>query len=171
MLSLLKRQKVVTQDRTGTLKLARAGLDQAALETLMAAYQDKRELDHDTLERMVFYAQTGQCRWQVLLQYLEDEVPAERCQHCDNCLRLAKHEQLQQRQPGQEPEPRTRAATPVPFSKGDTVKVRRYGAGLVAGADAVSVTVEFADGSRRTFQPEFVAAQQTTRSRSAATAV
>jgi ATP-dependent DNA helicase RecQ len=179
MLSLLKRQKVVTQDRAGTLKLAREGLDQAALEALMAAYQDKRALDHDTLERMVFYAQTGQCRWQVLLQYLEDEAPAERCRHCDNCLRLAKHEQAQAQaqqseaqaaapNPLRRPdEPEHKTQTTVTFSKGDTVKVRRYGAGLVAGADAVSVTVEFADGSRRIFQPEFVAPRKAARSRAA----
>ncbi|MFC5497200.1 RecQ family ATP-dependent DNA helicase [Caenimonas terrae] len=164
MLSLLRRQKVVTQDHAGVLRLAREGLDQAALEALMTAYQDKRELDHDTLERMVFYAQTGQCRWQVLLQYMEDEAPAERCKHCDNCLRLARHEQqqalAQAAEPDplrQAPEPEPKAPTTVTFSKGDTVKVRRYGAGLVADADAVSVTVEFADGSRRSFQPEFVA--------------
>jgi len=95
MLSLLKRQKVVTQDGAGTIRLARERLDQAALDALLSAYQDKRDLDRETLERMVFYAQTGQCRWQVLLQYLEDEAPAERCQHCDNCLLLAEHEAQQ----------------------------------------------------------------------------
>jgi ATP-dependent DNA helicase RecQ len=165
MLSLLKRQQVVTQTAGGTLKLAREGLDQAALEALMKAYKDKRDLDHDTLERMVFYAQTGQCRWQVLLQYLEDDAPAERCKHCDNCLRLAQHEreQTQPAVPNPLRQPAAAANTPsttVTFSKGDSVKVRRYGAGLVAGADAVSVTVEFADGSRRTFQPDYVAARK-----------
>nr|MDQ6882394.1 RecQ family zinc-binding domain-containing protein [Pseudomonadota bacterium] len=171
MLSLLRRQQVVTQDRNGGLTLARERLDEAALVSLMGAYKAKRDVDHDTLERMVFYAQTGQCRWQVLLQYLEDEVAAERCRHCDNCLRLAKHEQLQAeaggnatatnslRQPTP-PQARLKPATIAAFSKGDAVRVRRYGAGLVAGADAVSVTVEFADGSRRTFQPEFVAAHR-----------
>jgi ATP-dependent DNA helicase RecQ len=171
MLSLLKRQKVVAQDRAGGLKLVRERMDAAALEALMQAYQDKRNLDQDTLERMVFYAQTGQCRWQVLLEYLEDEAPAERCRHCDNCLRLAQHEQEQARpQPAQAVPielPAARPATTVTFNKGDTVKVRRYGAGRVAGADAVSVTVEFADGSRRTFQPEYVAARVAPRARQA----
>ena len=175
MLSLLKRHKVVKQDPDGTLGLARDNLDEAALETLMRAYTDKRGMDHDTLERMVFYAQTGQCRWQVLLQYLEDEAPAERCLHCDNCLRLAKHEQAQQAQAEPAaPNPLRQApvAQPKPaavsFSKGDTVRVRRYGAGLVAGADAMSVTVEFADGSRRIFQPEYVAPHRASGRRMAA---
>jgi ATP-dependent DNA helicase RecQ len=169
MLSLLKRQRIATQAADGTLELAREGLDDKTLQSLMGAYREKREIDHDTLERMVFYAQTGQCRWQVLLQYLEDEAPEERCKHCDNCLRLAKHEQAQAHAPAETAAaaaaaaPEQKPSTTVTFSKGDTVRVRRYGAGLVAGADALSVTVEFADGSRRTFQPEYVApARRTT---------
>jgi ATP-dependent DNA helicase RecQ len=89
-------------------------------------------------------------------------------------LRLAKHEeaQAQQAEPAEPialrqttaPEPKTT----VTFAKGDTVKVRRYGSGLVAGADAVSVTVEFADGTRRTFQPEFVAPGRASKSRAVA---
>ena len=84
------------------------------------------------------------------------------------CLRLAKHEQAQAQQERAEPpapNPLRHAAAPAParrvstvtFTKGDTVRVRRYGRGPVAGADVMSVTVEFADGSRRTFQPDFVA--------------
>jgi ATP-dependent DNA helicase RecQ len=173
MLSLLRRQQIVAQHGAGAFRLAREGLDEAALIVLMQAYQTRRDADHDTLERMVFYAQTGQCRWQVLLQYLEEEAPAERCKHCDNCLRLARHEQLQaqaeMKAENAEPNPlrhptppqaRPKPATAASFSKGDAVRVRRYGSGLVASADALSVTVEFADGSRRTFQPEFVAAQK-----------
>ncbi|MDB5940559.1 MAG: recQ2 [Ramlibacter sp.] len=181
MLSLLKRQKIVTQNRDGALRLARENLDAAGLEGLMSAYRQKRDLDHDTLERMVFYAQTGQCRWQVLLQYLEDDAPEERCKHCDNCLRLAKHEEAQAQEAQAQPAPpnplrqgasvpETKPATTVTFSKGDTVRVRRYGAGLVAGADALSVTVEFADGSRRSFQPEYVAPQRSARASMASAA-
>ena len=36
----------------------------------------KREQDQAALEGMVFYAQTGLCRWQVLLAHLEGEAPA-----------------------------------------------------------------------------------------------
>ena len=57
------------------------------------------------LERMVAYAQSGQCRWRLLLDYLEGAAPEEACGTCDNCLRLAAH-QAQQGQPA-EPEAAT----------------------------------------------------------------
>ncbi|MBI2772471.1 MAG: ATP-dependent DNA helicase RecQ [Burkholderiales bacterium] len=89
--SLLRRQRVAVQDAQGFLHLARRELDGPALERLATAYRDKRDLDRDTLERMVFYAQTGQCRWEVLLQSMQDDSHPGRCGHCDNCVRLAQY--------------------------------------------------------------------------------
>ncbi|MFL6661662.1 MAG: RecQ family ATP-dependent DNA helicase, partial [Rhizobacter sp.] len=37
--------------------------DSAAIERMANGYVEKAERDHDALERMVFYAQTGFCRW------------------------------------------------------------------------------------------------------------
>jgi len=154
-LSLLRRQRIATQDAQGVLRLVRDTLSPAELQKLLAAYRDKRELDQETLERMVFYAQTGQCRWQVLLDYLEQQPEAPRCNHCDNCLRLARQQALPA-EPADSAAPQLPVAEPAAFSPGDTVKVRRYGKGQVHSASALEVTVAFADGSRRSFQPEFV---------------
>ena len=56
---------------------------------LAAGYEDKAERDREALERMVFYAQTGFCRWRVLLEYFDEPLPdGERCGQCDNCLRM-----------------------------------------------------------------------------------
>ena len=157
-LGLLRRQKIVKQDATG-VTLARRDLDRDELERLMETYRDKRGHDREGLERMVFYAQTGQCRWKVLLDHLEDGAPFERCNSCDNCRRIAAHEhvleELASRSDAQEqavPE-----NTPQGFARGDVVTVKRYGRGLVEDANTLQVTVAFADGQRRTFQPEFVA--------------
>ncbi|WP_200848567.1 RecQ family zinc-binding domain-containing protein, partial [Raoultella sp. 18092] len=49
----------------------------------------KRTQDQDGLERMVFYAQTGGCRWEVLLDYFGHARDAQRCGTCDNCRRIA----------------------------------------------------------------------------------
>ncbi len=154
--SLLRRMRVARQDREGRLRLARETLDTATLGKLAAAYQAKREQDRDMLERMVFYAQTGRCRWQVLLEHLEGDPGAAECQGCDNCRRLAAHRLASQ--PAGEAE-QTAASEPVKpkFSAGDAVKARRYGRGIVVAADALSVTIEFARGMRRCFQPGFVA--------------
>ncbi|MTV36085.1 RecQ family ATP-dependent DNA helicase [Duganella radicis] len=51
------------------------------------APDEKHELDREKLERMIGYAQSGFCRWKLLLDYFGDPVPGfERCCRCDNCL-------------------------------------------------------------------------------------
>ncbi len=175
-LSLLRQQRVVRQDRQGQLRLRRADLAADALDALVAAYRDKREQDRITLERMVFYAQTGQCRWQVLLAYLEEEAPGERCGTCDNCRRIAQHEASLAGPivlPPAEPALRQPAPAPLPqpaFAPHDRVRVKRYGEGEVVSADAVSVTIEFTDGERRCFQTEYVRRAPVRRARAAAQA-
>jgi ATP-dependent DNA helicase RecQ len=160
-LGLLRRQKIVGIGADGTVRLARQGLGDDALRNLMTAYRDKRVSDRETLERMVFYAQTGQCRWHVLLQHLEGEATFERCRHCDNCLRIARQEEaLARAEQSQAAANDDSAHDPAParagFEAGDVVMVKRYGRGQVQRATALDVTVAFADGSLRTFQPEFV---------------
>ncbi len=41
---------------------------------------------------MVAYAETGQCRWRMLLEHLEGHAPFEHCEHCDNCQRIAQQQ-------------------------------------------------------------------------------
>ncbi len=160
-LGLLRRRRIVAVDAQGQVRLLERGLRDDALQALMVAYRDKRDSDRATLERMVFYAQTGQCRWRVLLEHLEGEAGRERCGHCDNCVRIARQEQVLAHEGPQEPQaaaaPREEAAPEAPaFRKGDVVMVRRYGRGEVREAGPLQVTVAFADGSLRTFQPAFV---------------
>ena len=59
----------------------RAGLDDDALDTLLRAYRDKRESDRAMLERMVFYGQTGHCRWKVLLENFGEAEGFARVRH------------------------------------------------------------------------------------------
>jgi ATP-dependent DNA helicase RecQ len=158
-LALLRKSKVVAMARDGTLRLLGKAPVGARLRELTAAYERKRELDREGLERMVFYAQTGQCRWRVLLDHLEGGAPFERCSHCDNCKRIAAHEavveELLRQRPadGSQAEPGIEAPA---FSRGDLVQVPRYGRGVVEAATALEVTVAFPDRSRRSFLPEFV---------------
>jgi ATP-dependent DNA helicase RecQ len=68
----------------------------------------------------------------------------------------------------------TAAATPpqekaLPaFAASDPVRVKRFGEGVVVAADAGSVTVEFADGSRRCFHPDYVSRRRAARAALAA---
>ena len=88
-LRLLRHRGVVAQGRDGRLTLTRAGLDADALEKLLLSYRHKRESDRAMLERMVFYGQTGRCRWKVLLDNFGESEGFEACGTCDNCVRIA----------------------------------------------------------------------------------
>jgi ATP-dependent DNA helicase RecQ len=156
-LGLLRRHRIVGVDGDGGVRLLRQDVEGGTLRELMTAYRDKREQDRETLERMVFYAQTGQCRWRLLLEHLEGEAGFDRCRHCDNCLRIARQEEAQARL-AQEPTGDGGRDQPVRamFAPGEVVTVKRYGRGEVRAASATEVTVAFNDNMLRTFQPEYV---------------
>jgi ATP-dependent DNA helicase RecQ len=88
---LLRRQRIVAQDHQGALALKKREIDAATLDALMQAYRRKREQDAAMLEHMVDYAQSGQCRWQMLLRHFDGGHGAP-CGHCDNCRRIAAHQ-------------------------------------------------------------------------------
>jgi ATP-dependent DNA helicase RecQ len=170
-LGLLRKDGIVTQTRDGTLRLQARTAAPARLRELTEGYGRKRDLDREALERMVFYAQTGQCRWRVLLDHLEGGAPFERCGHCDNCRRIAAHEAVVEdllRREQHRPEVVAPGQEAPVFSRGDLVEVRRYGRGVVEEASATQVTVAFADRSRRSFLPEFVRRARSARAGTAA---
>lgn len=176
-LGLLRKDKLVAVARDGTLRLmARIAAGSQRMRELTAAYGRKRDLDKEALERMVFYAQTGQCRWRVLLDHLEGESPFERCEHCDNCRRIAAHEAvvedlLRRGQESAQEEPEEEESNAPVFARGDVVEVRRYGRGVVEQASATQVTVAFADRSRRSFLPEYVKRARPVKRKAAAAGV
>jgi ATP-dependent DNA helicase RecQ len=173
-LGLMRRKGIVEQRADGTLRLLRRDIGGAELLALADAYRQRRDGDREALERMVFYAQTGQCRWRVLLEHLEGEAPFERCAHCDNCRRIAAHEKViahlaetGARAGAGEDEQADGAAQPG-LARGDIVMVKRYGRGIVEDASTLQVRVAFADGTRRAFLPEYVRKSRDTRRAAAA---
>ncbi|QKV53352.1 RecQ family ATP-dependent DNA helicase [Comamonas antarctica] len=154
-LSLLRSHKAVRRTRAGRFHVVQ-DLDAAALEALLTGYRTRREQDGATLEAMVAYAQGGRCRWQAVLAALGEAPSFDTCGHCDNCQRLAALSRLAPAAVVPPIEIRPAAPAKPRFAGGDTVRAKRYGAGQVVEADQNSVTVEFPDGVRRTFLPEFV---------------
>ncbi len=128
-LRLLRHQKVATQDREGRLALRRSALDGSALASLAVAYRDKRESDRAMLEQMVFYGQTGYCRWKVLLAHFDEDEGFERCGTCDNCERMAAAEAERASQPEPAPDPLHK---PLPSMPGPSFEAgsRRQGPAL-----------------------------------------
>jgi ATP-dependent DNA helicase RecQ len=156
-LNLLHDAEAVATDRARRWRLKRAPENAEAYAALAKAYEHKAERDREALERMVFYAQTGFCRWRVLLEYFGEPVPFENghCGHCDNCLRPpaassgpVQEDALHKAPAAPRHEPR--------FKPGDEVQVPRYGSGKVVAATESEVTVAFANRTRRTFVSEVV---------------
>jgi ATP-dependent DNA helicase RecQ len=165
-LRLMRHRGVVRQERDGTLVPTRAGLDGDALEELLVSYRAKREQDRAMLERMVFYGQTGRCRWKVLLENFGAADDFDRCGTCDNCVRIAaafvaaeRDAAIRDREAvaadaGSDTEGAAAAAA-LPRA-GDLVSVPRYGRGIVESVGAEGIAVVFPEGARRVFLPAFV---------------
>ena len=158
-LSLLRDGGLATCDAAhGWRRDERRDATAAHLGALANDYAKKSERDHAALERMVFFAQTGFCRWKVLLEGFDETLPGgvERCGGCDNCVRLAS--QAAERLPEPEPIPRLIEArpAPAPFEIGQAVKAPRYGEGVVAAIRGDEIDVKFPDRSTRTFLAAFL---------------
>ena len=152
-LQLLKEGGVVRTNGRRELQLAPVACDDDTVRQWAEEYRGRDERDRAALERMVFYAQTGFCRWKVLLEHFGEGQGFERCGRCDNCVSPP----LRRLTPPKRRSTTIRAARSRPaYRPGDFAHVQRYGVGRVVAATSSSVTLEFPDGSTRNFVPQFV---------------
>jgi ATP-dependent DNA helicase RecQ len=86
ILSAMKEMRLVKEGRGAQFKLLKAGLGLDELARISKQYEEKSEKDREKLERMALYAQSGACRWKLLLKYFGEEEDFDRCGCCDNCL-------------------------------------------------------------------------------------
>ncbi len=85
-LKLLKEGGWLKQDRKLQYSVTGEAPRPVDLERLAERYREKQERDREALAQMVSYAQSGFCRWKLLLDYFGDESAGiERCGTCDNC--------------------------------------------------------------------------------------
>ncbi len=158
-LKLLKDAKIVRQKRTMRYQLLVPDIDAARLARLARDYEAKSENDRAMLERMIFYAQTGFCRWRVLLEYFSEELEDERCGSCDNCVDPPERRLAVAIADSTQPtprKPRARAPRRPVLDVGDVVRVPRYGDGQIVARTAEHLDVVFPDGQTRTFLRRFV---------------
>ncbi|HYD97313.1 MAG TPA: ATP-dependent DNA helicase RecQ [Noviherbaspirillum sp.] len=155
-LKLLKDGGFLEQDEHLEYRLLRNRAKTRELKELVATYRDKSVHDHDALERIVFYAQTGFCRWKVLLEYFAEQADWSHCGVCDNCRRPPEQaltpEHVREHVP-----PQARLQQVVPLQAGSTVKVPKYGEGMVVSCAGDKVTIRFPDSRTRTFLSSYVA--------------
>ena len=155
-LKLLKDGGLIEQDENLDYRLADGDINPAKLAQLLGSYRDKNARDHAALEHMVFYAQTGFCRWKVMLEYFGEHVEWSHCGVCDNC-RQPPEQTLSpvHRSDGETGGHETHGDKPI-LHVGDGVRLARFGEGRVASVAGDKVSVAFPDGSSRTFLRDYV---------------
>jgi len=129
--------------------------DEQTAAAIAEDYRARSEHDRNKLEHMVFYAQTGFCRWKVLLEYFDETPEWERCGSCDNCVRMAAEAIARQALPKPE-EFEEAAPAATRLAPGTPVRVRKLGEARVLEASAEQVRVVFASGEEKSFLPDAV---------------
>jgi len=154
---LLQTAGVIAIDEYHCYRILKPEATPAELAGLGKIYSEKDKYDRQALERMVFYAETGFCRWKVFLEYFGEEVEWERCGECDNCL------QPPTRALPSRPAILERVRKPAPrlpqtaaFLPGSLVRVPKVGEGKVVKATGEQVTIVFPDSRVRTFLRGYV---------------
>ncbi|MDH6146949.1 MULTISPECIES: RecQ family ATP-dependent DNA helicase [Paraburkholderia] len=157
-LKILTDSRHVSRDRLQRYRLREVGED-SAIDAAVERYAQLATRDRDALQQMIDYAQTGGCRWRVMLEYFGDAQGFERCGTCDNCLNPLEATLEAQRTTPEDKKPPRHASQKPRFSRGDAVRVRKYGSGHVVFSTDEQVAVLFPDGSTRTFMARFVKAE------------
>jgi ATP-dependent DNA helicase RecQ len=154
-LKLLKDGGLIAQDENLDYRPTQLRVKQKELAQLVDHYRDKRMRDHEALERMVFYAQTGFCRWKVMLEYFGEHVEWSHCGSCDNCLRPPEQALAPEHVRQHAPPPMRKENNPLP-AVGSPVRVAKYGEGRVVAAVDDKVTIVFPDSRTKTFLRQYV---------------
>ena len=160
-LNLLKDAKIVRERRGAKFSLLKKDLSGAEIEKIAREYEERGETDREKLERMMFYAQSAFCRWQLLAKYFEDETgEIEKCGICDNCSnpiaeRLEIEEHIEKPLEAEILE-ELRKSVPTKIKVGEIVNLPAHGEGEVKSVEEDKITVQFPDGETKTFKSEFV---------------
>ena len=80
---------LLPDDMPGLRRMQAGPLPDAALRAIGRLAEQRREHKRGQLARMLDYAETSECRRQVLLRHFGDDSPPEALSCCDNCQALA----------------------------------------------------------------------------------
>lgn len=152
ILKLLEDGGILLRDKHMGYRLRDENVKPESLTQL--AKSSRKEGDHDrqALERMVFYAQSGFCRWKVLLEYFNEEAEWDHCGHCDNCVNPLEKAPAPPPLPDRHPKTDTEKPPPQPsFPIGAAVQVPKVGKGKVVSSADGMITILFPDSQKRTF--------------------
>jgi ATP-dependent DNA helicase RecQ len=155
-LSLLEEGGFIEQDTNLDYRLLKHDASEQALAQLTDKYAHRNKHDREALARMVFYAQTGFCRWKVLAEYFGEKTDWEHCGSCDNCLRspasmLSAEHRIQHlpAAPRKKEGPLLKAGSPV--------RVAKFGEGHIISIAGDKITIVFPNSQTKTFMRDYVA--------------
>ncbi|HJV84921.1 MAG TPA: ATP-dependent DNA helicase RecQ [Noviherbaspirillum sp.] len=154
-LKLLRDGGLVEQDNQLDYRLTKRHIKNRELTQLADTYREKSAHDHEALEHIVFYAQTGFCRWKVMLEYFGEHVEWSHCGVCDNCLRPPEQKLSPEHVREHIPPSLQKEKPPLP-QPGSAVKVPKYGEGRVVSLADDKVTITFPNSETRTFLRDYV---------------
>ncbi|MRV76566.1 RecQ family ATP-dependent DNA helicase [Duganella sp. FT92W] len=126
---------------------------------LAGVYQDKQERDRAALGHMVAYAQSGYCRWKLLLDYFDaNEDGMDNCGCCDNCITPPQVAFDEDELANMQADMGTESPAPQPpaVQVGSRVRVPKYDVGTVLAVAGDQVTIAFPGEEPRTFLAEYV---------------
>ena len=163
-LNLLKDEKIVREHRGSKFEILKEGADPETITRAAEAYTERGMSDRDKLERMMLYAQSAFCRWQVLSEYFETGEKIDHCGTCDNCRKPA-----DERLGIETPEKRATKAEEKQILKainghnghheiavGDLVEFPTHGMAEVKEIDGDKLDVVLPSGESKTFKSSFV---------------
>lgn len=158
MLKLLEDGGMLARGKHLGYRLKKKNVKLEDLIQLAETSRSRDDHDRAALERMVFYAQSGFCRWKVLLEYFNEKTEWSRCGHCDNCVNpperaLAARVVTDRHKATAEPEkPRIQPL----FLVGAEVDVPKAGKGKVVSSTGDMITILFPDSRKRTYLKSYV---------------
>ncbi|MCD2340447.1 RecQ family ATP-dependent DNA helicase [Ideonella azotifigens] len=164
VLNALRGLRLVRLGRDGRVTVDASHSVAEVVEQVAESYDQRKNQDRQRLDTMMDYAQSGGCRWQMLLAHFDQPLPESengRCGHCDSCLRLQALADIQPEEPATFPAD-TAAQAPAPAERqplavGDWVEVKRHGSGEVIALAGEVVRIRFPAQRRpREFHADFV---------------
>ncbi len=173
ILNLLRQAGLVRRTTRGYALSAAEPPTDDTLEALLKTYVDRASRDKERLAEMMHYAETPNCRIQVIRAYF-DEPTGDPCTRCDNCLRTQQVEENQP-EPAASSQPSIHIipnihgeihttrdlpdpSSSVAFHPGDHVRHKRFGQGAVLDVLNDVVLVDFVKGGQKRLRADFLRA-------------
>lgn len=154
-LNLLAEGGFILQDSHFNYRLLKKDAGKKALTRLAGKYEERNRHDREALKRMVFYAQTGFCRWKVLLEYFGEKVEWTHCGTCDNCVRSPESLLTAERRIQHAPPVRKQKEAPW-LKVGSPAKVPKFGEGRIVSIAGDKITIVFPNSQTRVFMRDYV---------------